>query len=75
MAHDAHRSGNGAREQIHLPGNTLLPLYTALAVALTLLGLILSWPFVAVGGALTALCVYFWVKVAAADYEALPRER
>jgi hypothetical protein len=75
VAHDAHRSGNGAREQIHLPGNTLLPLYTALAVALTLLGLILSWPFVAVGGALTALCVYFWIKVAAADYERLPRER
>ncbi len=59
-------SGNGSREQIHLPGNTLLPLYTALAVTLTLLGLILSWPFVAVGGALTALCVYFWIKAAAA---------
>ena len=75
MAHGVHRSGNGSREQIHLPGNTLLPLYTALAVALTLIGLILSWPFVAVGGALTALCVYFWVKAAAADYERLPRER
>jgi hypothetical protein len=75
MADGVQRSGNGAREQIHLPGNTLLPLYTGLAVALTLLGLILSWPFVAVGGALTALCVYFWVKTAAADYERLPRER
>ena len=27
------------------------------------------------GGALTALCVYFWIKAAAADYERLPRER
>jgi hypothetical protein len=75
VAHGAHRSGNGTREQIHLPGNTLLPLYTALAIALTLFGLILSWPFVAVGGALTALCVYSWVKAATADYERLPRER
>ena len=69
-----HR-GNGAREQIHLPGNTLLPLYTALGITLALMGLILSWPFVAVGGAITALCVYFWIKAAGQDYERLPRER
>jgi hypothetical protein len=75
MAYRGNRSGNGAREQIHLPGNTLLPLYTALAVTLALLGLILSWPFVAVGGALTALCVFFWIRAAVREYEALPRER
>jgi hypothetical protein len=74
MAH--HRNGgNGAREQIHLPGNTLLPLYTALGITIALLGLILSWPFVAVGGAITALSVYLWIKAAAEDYERLPRER
>ena len=67
--------GNGAREQIHLPGNTLLPLYTALGITIALLGLILSWPFVAVGGAITALSVYLWIKAAAEDYERLPRER
>ena len=74
MAH--HRNGgNGAREQIHLPGNTLLPLYTAIGITIALLGLILSWPFVAVGGAITALSVYLWIKAAAEDYERLPRER
>jgi hypothetical protein len=66
---------NGAREQIHLPGNTLLPLYTALGITLALLGLILSWPFVAAGGAITALCVFAWIKAGARDYERLPRER
>jgi hypothetical protein len=74
MAHRP-RHANGAREQIHLPGNTLLPLYTALSITVGLLGLILSWPFVAVGGAFLALCVYLWVKAAAQDYERLPRER
>jgi hypothetical protein len=74
MAH-ARQRVNGAREQIHLPGNTLLPLYTALGITLALLGLILSWPFVAAGGAVTALCVYAWIKAAAHDYERLPRER
>jgi hypothetical protein len=74
MAH--HRNGgNGAREQIHLPGNTLLPLYTALGITIALLGLILSWPFVAVGGAITAVSIYLWIKDAAEDYERLPRER
>jgi hypothetical protein len=75
VAQRAPHRGNGAREQIHLPGNTLLPLYTALGIALALLGLILAWPFVAVGGAITALSVYFWIKAAARDYERLPRER
>jgi len=75
MADHVQRSGNGSREQIHLPGNTLLPLYTALSVTLTLLGLILSWPIVAVGGALTALSVFFWIRAATREYEALPRER
>jgi hypothetical protein len=74
MAH--HRNGgNGAREQIHLPGNTLVPFYTALGITIALLGLILSWPFVAVGGAITAVSVYLWIKAAAEDYERLPRER
>lgn len=75
MAHRGPHHGNGAREQIHLPGNTLLPLYTALGITLALLGLILSWPFVAAGGAVTALSVYFWIKEATHDYERLPRER
>jgi hypothetical protein len=74
MARGAQR-GNGAREQIHLPGNTLLPLYTALGITLALLGLILSWPFVAVGGAITALCLFSWIKAASRDYGRLPRER
>ena len=34
---DAQRTdGNGAREQIHLPGNSLLPLFTALGITLAL---------------------------------------
>jgi hypothetical protein len=74
MAHDPHR-GNGAREQIHLPGNTLLPLYTGLGIALALMGLILSWPFVAAGAAIALLAVWRWIKKARAEYEALPRDR
>jgi hypothetical protein len=73
-ARPRHRT-NGAREQIHLPGNTLLPLYTALGITLGLLGLILSWPFVAAGGAVTALAVILWIRATLREYEELPRER
>jgi len=75
VAHHGPHPGNGAREQIHLPGNTLLPLYTAVGIMVTLLGLIFSWPFVAVGGAITALSVAFWIRDASRDYQRLPRER
>jgi len=75
MAHRGPQRANGAREQIHLPGNTLLPLYTAAGITVALMGLILSWPFVVVGGAITALCVYFWIRATMREYEQLPRER
>ena len=75
MAHRGPNGANGSREQIHLPGNTLRPLYMAAGITLGLLGLILSWPFVAVGGAITALSLALWIKDATRDYERLPRER
>jgi hypothetical protein len=75
MAPRGPQRANGVREQIHLPGNTLLPLYTAGGITLALMGLILSWPFVAVGGAITALSVYLWIRAAMREYEQLPRER
>jgi hypothetical protein len=75
VTHHGPHGANGGREQIHLPGNTLLPLYTAVGIMVGLLGLILSWPFIAVGGAITALSVAFWIRDATRDYQRLPRER
>jgi hypothetical protein len=75
MARPYRQRTNGSREQIHLPGNTLLPLYTAGGITLALLGLILSWPFVAAGGAITALAVVLWIRATLREYEELPRER
>jgi hypothetical protein len=67
---------NGDRaEQIHLPAPTLLPLFAAIGITVTLLGLILSWGFVIAGGALTLFVVWRWIKAAREEYEHLPRER
>ena len=67
---------NGDRaEQIHLPAPSLLPMFAAIGITITLVGLILSWPFVAAGGAITLFVAWRWIKVAREDYEHLPRER
>ena len=48
MNHHEHR--DGAIEEIHLPGPSLVPMFTAIGIAVGLVGLIFSWPFVALGG-------------------------
>ena len=73
MAYRPRKNGDHT-EQIHLPGNTLLPLYTAVGITVALLGLILSWPFVAVGGAITLFTAWRWIKAVREEYEQLPRE-
>jgi hypothetical protein len=67
---------NGDRtEQIHLPAPSLLPLFAAVGITITLVGLILSWGFVIVGAAITLLTTWRWIKAARDEYEHLPRER
>lgn len=69
-----YRQRDGHAEQIHLPGPSLLPLVTAIGITVALLGLILSWPFVAVGGAITLFATWRWIKAVREEYEQLPRE-
>jgi hypothetical protein len=70
-----YRQRNGHADQIHLPGPTLLPLFAAIGITVGLLGLILSWPFIAAGAAITLLTAWRWIRVAREEYEQLPTER
>jgi hypothetical protein len=70
------RQRNGDRthaDQIHLPGNSALPLFAAIGITVALLGLILWWPFVAAGSALLLFTAWRWIKAARQEYEELPR--
>jgi hypothetical protein len=69
-----HDHPDGAIEEIHLPGSSLVPLFTAIGIALTLVGLILAWPFVAAGGLITFLSVVRWIRDVRQDIEQLPAE-
>ncbi len=70
MTHHDHH--DGAIEEIHLPRPSLVPMFAAIGIAVALVGLILSWPFVAVGGLITLITVVRWIRDVRADIEQLP---
>jgi hypothetical protein len=68
-------NGSSRREEIHLPGPSLLPLYTAIGITLALLGLIMSWWITAAGGLIAFIAVVRWVSTVGEEIEALPTDR
>lgn len=70
-------SGNGvppAGEQVHLPGATYLPAWTALGITIALVGVILSWVIVGIGAAIAGAAVFRWIKETREDIAHLPLE-
>jgi hypothetical protein len=63
------------REQIHLPEPSLLPLITAVGITMAVVGLIFSWWFVGVGGAIFLLAGIRWVLTVREEIQSLPSER
>ncbi len=70
-----HDQRDGAGEQIHLPGPTLVPFFAAVGIATALVGLILSWWFVALGGVILLITVTRWIGDVRNDIASLPTER
>jgi hypothetical protein len=66
---------DGAREQIHVPSPSLIPLGTAVGITVALVGLILSWWIVAAGGAILVLAVARWIRAVREEIASLPTER
>jgi hypothetical protein len=73
MAHDDHRR-DGQIEEIHLPGPSLIPMFTAIGITIALVGLIFSWPFVATGGLITFISLVIWIRDVRNDIADLPTE-
>jgi hypothetical protein len=75
MAERNGTDGQVRREEIHLPGNSVLPMITALGVTMALTGLILSDLFIYAGLLLTAVCIVRWVSIVGKEIENLPTDR
>ena len=68
-------SGNGvppAGEQVHLPGATYLPAWTALGVTIALVGILMNWVIVGIGAVIAAVAVIKWIGETREDIARLP---
>jgi cytochrome c oxidase subunit IV len=74
MTNHEQRNGAGA-EEIHLPGPSLVPLFTAAGVTIALLGLVLSWWFVAAGSLIALIAIVRWIRDVREDIGSLPTSR
>ncbi|HXB14674.1 MAG TPA: hypothetical protein VNV44_02915 [Solirubrobacteraceae bacterium] len=59
-------------EEIHLPGPSILPVLTAVAITLALVGATTFWELSIVGGALLIGCIVRWIKDARHELDELP---
>ena len=61
-------------EQVHLPGPTYLPAWTAFGITIALVGVILTWVIVAIGAAIAGVAIVRWLREAREDISQLPLE-
>jgi hypothetical protein len=61
-------------EQVHIPGPSYLPVWTAFGITLLLVGLVLSWGLTAAGGVIAIIAIVRWIKESRADINDLPLE-
>jgi hypothetical protein len=59
-------------EEIHLPGQTILPLITAVGITLTIVGITTIIELTIIGGLITLGCVYRWIVTTRREVEELP---
>jgi hypothetical protein len=64
-----------AGEEIHIPAPTALPLFTAVGITLTLIGITTFIELTIIGGILTIYCVARWIRDAREEYHHLPPEQ
>ncbi len=63
-----------AGEEIHMPGPTLLPIVSAAAITLIVIGTTINWLFTIAGAIVLIICVFRWVSDTRRDVASLPEE-
>jgi hypothetical protein len=61
-------------EEIHLPGTSILPLFTAIGITLILVGTTVWWVYSAIGGIIFIVAVTKWVRSTIKETNELPEE-
>ena len=63
-----------AGEDIHLPGPSVLPLLSGVAITCMVIGLTLSWYFSIFGVVLFVITTTIWIRDTRRDIDELPEE-
>ena len=61
-----------AGEEVHLPGQSILPVLTGVGITLALVGITTYLVLTVIGGILTVACVVRWIKATRHDIDELP---
>jgi hypothetical protein len=68
------RDAPPAGEEIHLPGPSLIPFVTAIAITLIVVGTTMGWIFSIVGLVILLVALVRWIRDIRHDVEALPED-
>lgn len=63
-----------AGEEIHLPGPTIKPLVTAVAITFIIVGTTVTWTLSIIGGILFIVTAIMWIRDTRRDVAALPEQ-
>jgi cytochrome c oxidase subunit IV len=61
-------------EAIHLPGPSYLPVLTALGIAIALVGIVIAWYLVVIGGVIALIAIGRWIRETREEISELPVE-
>jgi hypothetical protein len=61
-------------EELHIPGPSILPFVTAIAITLMVIGTTINWIFSGIGLAVFIVMVFLWIRDVRRDVGALPED-
>jgi len=61
-------------EEVHLPGPSYLPVWTAFGITIALVGILLSWVLSAIGAVIALFAIIKWIRETRQDISDLPLE-
>jgi hypothetical protein len=62
-------------ELVYVPGPTWAPVLAGAGLAIVGIGLFAGWVYAAVGGVITVVALWAWIRSSATDIGRLPREQ
>lgn len=63
-----------AGEEVHIPGPSIIPFVSAVAITLIVIGTTIDWIFSAIGGVILILTTIQWIRDTRRDVAALPEQ-